>query len=230
MNVLVIAAHPDDEILGCGATMARMSTEGHNVAVLILGEGVTSRSDSPEQADRGEVESLREASRQANRLCGVEEVSFADFPDNRFDTVPLLDVVKRVERVIDEFAPSVVFTQHGGDLNVDHVVTHRATLTATRPMAGCGVETVHAYEVNSSTEWGFGQFTGPFQPTVYYDVSETLAAKIEAMKAYSSEMREFPHPRSVEAMEALARVRGSQAGLQAAEAFELVRRAIPRRG
>jgi len=221
--LLVVAAHPDDEVLGCGGTIARLTGEGHDVYVAILGEGITSRYDNREQADQEMIKQLQDRSRQVSKLLGVKELCLYDFPDNRFDTVPLLNIIKIVEELINRFQPQIVYTHHGGDLNIDHVITHRAVMTATRPVENYPVKEIYAFEVPSSTEWAFGQFQSTFRPNVFVDISRTLEAKIQAMHLYESEVRAFPHPRSPEALRALAISRGSCVGFQAAEAFELVR-------
>lgn len=221
--ILVVAAHPDDEVLGCGGTIACLTREGHDVYVAILGEGITSRYDQRNQADKNTVEALKTCSQQVADLLGAKKLFMFDLPDNRFDTVPLLDVIKIIEGLIEKVKPKTVYTHHGGDLNIDHSIIHRATLTATRPLSGSPVKKVYAYEVPSSTEWGFGQFTAGFQANVFVDISATLEKKIEAMEIYESEARRFPHPRSPEALRALANRWGAAAGLEAAEAFELIR-------
>lgn len=221
--ILVIAAHPDDEVLGCGGTIARLSREGREVYVGILGEGVTSRYDQREQADRKLVEALHARSRQVARLLGARDVFLHNLPDNRFDTVPLLDMVKLIEAWIEQLRPNTIYTQHGGDLNVDHAAVYRATLTATRPTDGHPVRELYAYEVPSSTEWAFGQLAPAFQPNVFVDITATLELKVQAMRLYDDEIRPFPHPRSPEALEAIARRWGSVSGLGAAEAFQSVR-------
>ncbi len=223
MNVLIIAAHPDDEVLGCGGTMARLAAEGARVTVLILANGLTSRPDFDLQRDAGDLIIHHERARRAGSLLGASEVVIAGLPDQKLDTLPLLQVTQTVEREIARVRPEWVFTQHGGDLNLDHAITFRATLTATRPMSGGVVRRLYSYEVPSSSEWAFAQFEPRFQPSVFFDISAHLEAKIEAMKIYESETRAFPHPRSPEAIEALARVRGSAAGCLAAEAFHCVR-------
>ncbi len=222
-KVLVLAAHPDDEVLGCGGTIAHLTNEMKNVYVAILGEGITSRYGKRDQADGCELETLRKSSKRVSELLGVKQLFLYDLPDNRFDTIPLLDIVKIIEALIDKVKPSTIFTHHGGDLNIDHSIVHRATLTATRPIAGQSVKRVYAYEVPSSTEWAFGQFTTGFQANVFVDISVTLEKKIEAMEIYESESRTFPHPRSPEALRALAKRWGSVIGLEAVEAFELIR-------
>ena len=223
MNVLVVAAHPDDEVLGCGATMARLSAEGHTVRIAILGEGATSRFDQRSDADQAEVDALARASEAAADVVGAAGVSLHGLPDNRFDSVDLLDIVKVVERLIDEHQPTVVFTHHGGDLNVDHRLTHQAVLTATRPVPGQVVADVYAFEIPSSTEWAFQRFEPAFRPTFFGEVETWLDRKLAAMREYEAEVRPFPHPRSPEALQVIARRWGTVVGQPAVEAFEVVR-------
>jgi LmbE family N-acetylglucosaminyl deacetylase len=169
------------------------------------------------------IKTLHATSRQVAQLLGVEALFFYSLPDNRFDTLPLLDLVKIIEELIARLEPEVIYTHHGGDLNIDHMVTHRAVLTATRPVGGCPVRELYAFEVPSSTEWTFGQLQPSFRPNVFMDISDTLEAKMQAMALYESEVRPFPHPSSPDAIRAIARRWGSTAGVEAAEAFELVR-------
>jgi LmbE family N-acetylglucosaminyl deacetylase len=223
MNVLVIAAHPDDEVLGCGGTIARLAAEGAAVSILILANGLTSRADFDPVKDTVKLRVHHERAQRAGKLLGAKEVIFGGFPDQKMDTVPLLDVTQAIEREIARVQPEFVFTQHGGDLNMDHVITFRATMTATRPMAGSPVKRLYSYEVGSSTEWAFQQFEPRFHPQVFFDVAAQLETKIAAMQIYESEAREFPHPRSPEALRAAARRWGSTVGVHAAEAFCCVR-------
>ncbi len=226
MNILVIAAHPDDEVLGCGGTIARLSKEGHKVWISILGQGVTSRFPDPKLADSSMLEALRDCSRSVGRLLGAREVLFNELPDNRFDTVALLDIVKIIESLLERIQPDVVYTHDTADLNIDHVVLLRAVLTATRPVRDQSVKEINTFEIPSSTEWSFGRLQSKFCPNVFVDIKETLSTKIEALKQYRSEVRDFPHPRSPEALKALAQYRGSTVGLEAAEAFALVRKTL----
>ena len=222
-RVLVFAAHPDDEVLGCGATIARHVAQGDRVTIAIFAEGITSRSDDPADADDNELSELHDqAQRVADHLGAQEFVQFR-FPDNRMDTVPHLDVIKRMEALVERVQPDTVYTHHGGDLNVDHQVIFRAALTATRPMAGCTVKEVLAFEVPSSTEWAFQQLSPSFQPNVFVDITDTLETKIEAMAMYDGESRPFPHPRSPQALRAIAQRWGSTVGVHAAEAFQAIR-------
>ena len=222
-RVLVVAAHPDDEVLGCGATIARLAREGAEVHIAILGEGITSRYEKGEKADRKLLEKLHGASRKVATLLGAKDLSLHNLPDNKFDTVPLLDVVKIIEDIVKQIRPRTVYTHHGGDLNIDHSITARALLTATRPVAGCPVRELLAFEVPSSTEWAFQQIEPTFRADVFMDVQATIEAKIKAMALYEGEARPFPHPRSAEALRAIARRWGSVAGVDYAEAFSLVR-------
>jgi len=223
MRMLVVAAHPDDEVLGCGGTLARLARQGHDTYIAILGEGVTSRFASREEVGREAVARLHERSRDVGRLLGVKEVFLSELPDNRFDTVPLLDVTKIVEDLVERVRPDVLYTHHGGDLNVDHHLTCRAVLAATRPVVGCPVERVYSFEVPSSTEWAFQQLTPAFRADTFVDITDTIDLKVQGMALYESETRPFPHPRSGEALRVLARRWGSVVGRQYAEAFELVR-------
>lgn len=223
MTTLVLAAHPDDEVPGCGGTIARLAQEDEAVHAAIFSQGLASRHDEHTPPDGSLTKALRERSRQVAGLLGVRELFFHDLPDNRFDTVPLLDVVQAVEELVERLKPQVVYTQHGGDLNVDHAVICRAALTATRPMTGTPVRRLLSYEVGSSTEWAFQEFSPVFSPTVFVDVSQTLDVKIQALQVHESEVRAYSHPRSPLALRATAQRWGSVSGLVAAEAFELVR-------
>lgn len=222
MKILVIAAHPDDEVLGCGGTIARLASEGHEVSIAILGEGATSRMDKPELSDPAVLSDLHRASQMAANHLGAKHLRMFHLPDNRFDSIPLLDVIKPIEKLILEVKPEIVYTQHGGDLNIDHEITYRAVLTATRPMVHCPVRALYSYEVNSSSEWSFQKFSPVFRGQIFCDKSGFLEKKIEAMMLYDSESQQFPYPRSDKALRAQAQRWGSVCGMQAAEAFELV--------
>jgi LmbE family N-acetylglucosaminyl deacetylase len=226
MNVLVLAAHPDDEVLGCGGTIARLSSEGHKVTIAILGQGAASRFPKGSTEAISEISVLRERSREAGRILGAAEVLHYDLPDNRFDSVGLLDVVKLIEDIGRRTGPDEVFTQHGGDLNVDHQITFRATMTAFRPLPDTRVRNLYSYEVASSTEWSFGNFAPAFIPDTFVDISEFLDKKLEALTAYREELRLPPHPRSIEGVSAQAGDRGARVGVGAAEAFATVWRRV----
>ena len=222
--VLVVAAHPDDEVLGCGGTIARHSDEGDQVQVLIFAEGSTSRQkqrDRLQAAD--ELYSLAEAAKTAGAILGAEGIELLDFPDNRLDSLDRLDLVKRIEERIDRHQPQVVYVHHAGDVNVDHRRLHEAVVTACRPTPGHPVRRLLSFEVASSSEWQPPGSAPAFQPSWFVDISNHWQRKREALVAYSSEMRSWPHARSLEALEHLARWRGAQVGVEAAEAFCLLR-------
>ena len=223
MPTLVIAAHPDDETLGCGGTIARLASEQKEVHVLILGEGITSRPTETGASFNEDISMLRKNSRQAGVILGATKIHFESFPDNKFDSIPLLEIVKIVESYIKKISPHTIFTHHGGDLNVDHALTSRAVLTATRPMPGCPVKRLYAFETLSATEWSFGQIGQSFTPNYFVNIQNHINQKIEAMEAYGGEIRDFPHPRSVKAIKTLANLRGSMAGMKFAEAFSIIR-------
>lgn len=222
-RILVVAAHPDDEVLGCGGTIARHVSEGDQVDVLILAEGATSRDDERDPVARAaELERLRCAALRASEVLGTEIPQFGGLPDNRLDSLPLIDVVKLVERSVARICPNAIYTHHGGDLNIDHRVVHEAVMTACRPQPGSTVERILCFETASSTEWRTPHYE-PFLPGWYVDVADWMPSKIRALEAYASEMRPWPHVRSVPAVEALARWRGASVGCVAAEAFMLGR-------
>jgi len=221
MNILVVAAHPDDEILGCGGTIARLTGEGHKASILMLGEGVASRTGSGNRRkNESLIRTLRAEARRANAIIGVDDIRFLRFPDNRFDEVPLLEIVKKVEEVIDRTRPYCVFTHHAHDLNIDHRLTHAAVLTATRPMPGQTVREIYSFPALSSTEW---TFCDDFAPNTFFDISSMISTKVKALRCYASELRDFPHPRSLHGVEVAAEYWGMRAGVQSAEAFILIR-------
>ena len=224
MKYLVISAHPDDEILGCGGSMAKWCIDGHVVHVLIMAEGATSRDKSRDRVTRQkELSHLARSAKKAGEILGVASVELLDYPDNRMDSVDFLDVVKSVEEHIDKNKPDVVVTHHSGDLNIDHQITQQAVMVACRPQPGHLVKRILSFEVQSATEWQSPDYGRPFVPNWFEDISDTLGMKIKAMEAYESEMRPWPHARSIKAVEHLARWRGASAGCEATEAFMLVR-------
>ncbi len=225
MQILIIAAHPDAEVLGCGGTIAKLVHNGDEVHVVILAEGVTSRDIIRERESRaGELSQMAQAAQEAGRILGVQSVELHDFPDNRMDSVDLLDVVKVVETAIDKYKPDMVYTHHAGDVNIDHRIVHQAVVTACRPFPGQCVKTLLFFEVPSSSEWQTPGSAPAFLPNYFVDISDCLNKKLQALEAYGSEMRPWPHPRSLEAVEHLARWRGVTVGVEAAEGFVLGRK------
>lgn len=223
MRILVAAAHPDDELLGAGAALAAHAEKGDEVYVLILGEGQTSRFDERKDG-LSLIEELHSDTIRAAGHIGFKEVYFADFPDNRFDSVALLDITKCVESYIEKIQPQIVYTHHPGDLNIDHQMTAKAVLTATRPMEDCPVRSVYAFPTVSSTEWNFAGREQMFIPNMFVEISEEqLEKKLLAMKEYKSELREYPHPRSIEMLKVEAKRWGAVSGTKLAEAFCILR-------
>ena len=223
---MVVAAHPDDELLGLGATMHKLIKEqGVMVHVIILGEGITSRSDTRDTEKWKDV--LTEHHRNINAAgnhVGYDSIHTYDFSDNRFDSHALLDIVKVVEKEIEEFKPDIIFTHNAGDLNIDHQRTFQAVMTATRPMEDEKVTTVICFETPSATDWQYCNHPEQFKPNLYIGVTiEDVQAKCDAMSEYKFEIREYPHPRSFKALKVLAQYRGYTSGNEMAEAFEIVR-------
>lgn len=217
-TVLVVAAHADDEALGCGGAIAKHVAQGDTVHAVFLADGVTSRPDASS-------ETLRErnaAASNAHRILGIEKSYMLGFPDNRMDSVPLLNIVQALEKVLSEVQAHTIYTHHIGDLNVDHRITHQAVLTACRPVPNSSIREVYSFEVVSSSEWNTPGVT-PFIPNVFIEISEYLDLKLEAVAAYDFEMREEPHSRSIENVRRLAEFRGSSVGVASAEGFSLVR-------
>lgn len=218
---LVVAAHPDDEVLGCGGTIAKVVDEGSEVYTLILGEGITSRDSKRNVIKRSkDIAELKESSVNANCILGVKKVFFADFPDNRFDSIPLIDIVKYVENIISKIKPCIIFTHFEDDLNVDHKITYNAVITATRPIVGKSVKNIYSFEVLSSTEWKYPIL---FSPDYFVDISRTINKKLNALSTYKTELTKFPHPRSLEAVKMNSELWGIKLGLKNVEAFKVVR-------
>ncbi|MEA1052746.1 PIG-L deacetylase family protein [Lamprobacter modestohalophilus] len=231
-EILIIAAHPDDEVLGCGGTIAKLAGQGAQVHIAFLADGVGARtkqgvtdsSDSAESAaDQASIEQRRQAARRASAILGATSVSFDDLPDNRLDSIPLLEITQRIEALITQHRPSMVLTHHAGDLNIDHQRVHQAVTTACRPQRGHPVQTILSFEVPSSTEWQPPGSGAVFAPNWFVDISATLEQKLAALDAYAEELRDWPHPRSRQGVEHLARWRGATVGCEAAEAFVLAR-------
>lgn len=215
-RIAVIVAHPDDEVLGCGGTIRRHTLAGDEVRTIALADGETSREEG---AGEKKIAARMAKMKAAAKILGVAKHFAHRLPDNRLDGVSLLDLVKLVEGHIRKFAPSVVYTHYAGDLNVDHRRVHQAVLTACRPQPGAPVQSILLFEIPSSTEWQAATNGSGFAPNYFVDISETLEAKLRALRAYDDEMRPWPHARSYQAVEHLARWRGATVGCAAAEAF-----------
>lgn len=219
-SILIVAAHPDDEVLGCGGTIARHISHGDKVIIHFMTDGVSARGYD----NKEEVRFRKKSALIALNELGVDaaNVTFSNFPDNQMDIVPLIKVAKSIEELLIKFKPRVVYTHFSDDLNVDHRITHQAVMTACRPQSHSSVKEIYCYEVMSSTEWNsYNQ--NKFNPNQYINISNFWSKKLAALNAYSQEMRAFPHSRSLEAIEALAIWRGASVGLNKAEAFQIER-------
>ncbi|WNK01381.1 PIG-L deacetylase family protein [Thalassospiraceae bacterium LMO-JJ14] len=227
-QLLVVAAHPDDEVLGCGATVRRLVDQGWAATLLVMTGGVSGRcsgDDITSDATRAAQDQLSKETAQAAAILGFQHVSTLSFPDNRLDTVGRMDLAHAITTVIKEFRPTLLLTHHAGDYNWDHGRVHDAVMMAGRANPPDDhPDEIWAFETNSSTERAWQRAETAFLPTIYMEVSETIDAKIQAMRCYTSEIRPSPHPRSVEGIEILARRRGSEVGRPYAEAFSLVRK------
>jgi len=217
-SVLVVAAHADDEVLGCGGTLAKHVAAGDDVFAVFLTNGVGSR---PESLGSAEIH-RRQAAHKVGAILGLTEIVQYDFPDNKLDSVPLLEIVQRLESLLDRLQPAIIYTHHAGDLNIDHRIAFQAVLTACRPLPGVSVQEIYSFEVLSSTEWA-GPDGPVFVPNVFVDIGEQLEIKRLALEAYDLEMRPAPHSRSVRHSMLLAEHRGYSVGVSAAEVFQAIR-------
>lgn len=225
-RILVVVAHPDDELLGLGASMHKLISKYNcKIRTIILGEGITSRSDKRDPSLwSAELKKHRQNIEEARLAIGYESVEIYDFPDNRFDSVDLLDIIKVIETEKEKFQPEIIFTHHGGDVNIDHQRTFEAVITAVRPMEHEIINTIITFETPSGTEWRAASDPRHFIPNLFIEVSEEdVDAKIKGMESYEFEKRAFPHPRSPEALKILAQQRGVIVGKQYAEAFMIIR-------
>jgi len=218
-KVMAILAHPDDEVLGCGGTLAKMADHGDQVLLLICGEGLTARTNI--KVD--ELRALDDDLQNAAKILGATDVFHLDWPDNSFDSRELLTLIRAIEEIALPFAPEVVFTHHGGDLNIDHRYVHQAVMSCFRPLPARPRPLLLAVEVASSTGWAAPTPDRVFQPNFFSEVTETLERKIQAMTAYRTEAQVWPHPRSPEAIRAWAQRWGSLVGVAAAEPFMVLR-------
>lgn len=228
-KILVVVAHPDDELLGLGATMNKLIYEHNcNIRVVILGEGLTSRSDKRDPDKWSEKLNIHKQNiNDASKAIGFSSVGIYNFPDNRFDSIDLLDIIKIVEKEKNEFQPEIIFTHHGGDLNIDHKRTFEAVITATRPVEKETVKAIISFETPSGTEWMASSDPNKFVPNLFISVNEeNLKAKIKGMESYKYEKRLFPHPRSPEALKIIANRWGIMNGCEFAEAFCIIRSII----
>lgn len=216
-NILVVAAHSDDEAFGCGATMALHAARGDKVFVVFMTNGVGSRNAGQDALDRRKI-----AAKSACEIIGATIVKTFDYPDNKMDSIALLDIVQSLEFVIQKVQPEIIYTHHIGDLNIDHQVTHKALITACRPLPGFCVKEIYAFEVLSSSEWQ-SPGVGAFVPRVFIDITPFIELKCKMLNIYKEELREPPHTRSIKNIRNLSALRGNAVGVDYAEAFDLIR-------
>ena len=217
MKILVFAPHPDDEILGVGGTIAKKTHEGHQVFVCVVTKGVAPL------FDEDVVNAFQDKCREADRLLGVEETFFLDFPAVMLETVPRYELNKKINDLVQKIKPDEVYIPHRGDMQIDHKMVVDACMVALRPKYEHVIKRVYAYETLSETGWDIPNIVNDFIPTVYEDISGFLSNKIEAMKLMDTQLGEFPNARSIGAVDALARHRGATVNCRAAEAFSLIR-------
>ena len=221
MSVIVFAPHPDDEVLGVGATIARLATEGRRITVVIVTRGRV------EDFGVDQVVRVNDEARAAHEVLGVSETLFLDFPAARLDQVPHAELNASFTELVAHRLPTTVYLPFRGDLHLDHRLVFDSAMVAMRPAGEVKVNEILAYETLSETNWNAARgISAPFVPDCFVDVENYLGVKLEAMKLYASQLRQFPKERSVEAIEALARHRGATVGILAAEAFMTVRRVL----
>lgn len=221
-KILVVAAHPDDETIGAGGTIIKHLNKGDEVHILILGEGVTSRYEKRELAGSGELTKLKDDFKSCMKALNVKNFYLCDLPDNRFDRVDMLDVAKIVEKYIEMIRPTVIYTHHFGDLNIDHRITHEAVVVAARPVK-LDIKKILCFETVSSTDFASYTRQNIFVPNYFVDITKTLNKKLLALEKFRGEIKESPHPRSIENIKTLAQLRGSFINKKYAEAFGVVR-------
>lgn len=233
MDILILAAHPDDEVLGMGGTIKKYSKLGHNVKIVIMATGISSRRNIDYKNNfnytlknefkptiKKQISELQNDSKKAAKILGVTQIEFLDFPDNEMDLISNLQVTKSIEKQINIFKPEIVFTHNSNDINIDHNICFNATLTATRPKKNSLIRKVFSYEVPSSTEWNF---PSTYSPNVFVDITKEISVKKKALEAYKNEIQKFPHPRSTEAIDVISKKWGSVCGFKNAESFLLIR-------
>lgn len=223
--VLVAAAHPDDEVLGCGGLISKLTTSGIEVVVKFMSDGESSREDQSQEETTRLVAMRNLAALRSSEILGVKKVHFGTFLDNQMDTEPILKIARELEKIMAELNPLTVITHSNSDLNIDHRRTSEAVLIATRPVPNQTVRSVLMYETPSSTEWNYSA-TSQFHPNIFVDVSAHLERKLLALNEYGSEMREWPHPRSIDGLKIAMQQRGISVGREHVEAFELIRHVI----
>jgi LmbE family N-acetylglucosaminyl deacetylase len=233
MKILVIVAHPDDEVLGMGGTLKKLSNKNQDIKVVFLATGISARRSEKFTNEtqynvnknlttkmKEQIKKLRLDAKKALKILGIKNIEFFDFPDNEMDKISNLEITKTIENIIKKFNPEIIYTHTKNDINVDHRAIFNATITATRPTTKSNVKKVICFEVPSSSEWNFGD---TFSPNIFVEIKKELPYKTKAIEAYKTELKKFPHPRSAKALDIIAKRWGTVSGFDAAEAFELIR-------
>ena len=219
-TILIVVAHADDETIGMGGTISKHNERGDDVFALSMTDGVSAREDSTRQ----DADKRREAANLVSKILGFKWLAFGNFHDNQMDSEPLLSIIKFIEQAKSAINPDIIYTHSNSDLNIDHRLTFQATLTAFRPEPSCEYRELRSFEVASSTEYSAGHVSNNFLPNYYVSIEQNWKKKISALKAYKREIKDYPHSRSLEAIENLAKYRGNQVGLKMAEAFQVIRK------
>tara|TARA_Y100000739_G_C20548016_1_gene436838 strand:+ start:255 stop:947 length:693 start_codon:yes stop_codon:yes gene_type:complete len=223
-TTLVIVAHADDEVLGCGGLVARLTKEGNSVHLLVIADGESSRLNNKDiESKKFLISKRNQALENSSKILGFKTIESLNYPDNRLDSIDLLDLIKEIEKRLIRYKPELILTHYHSDLNLDHRRINEATSVACRPLAGQSVKEILFFEIPSSTEWTINS-GNLFSPNYFIDISKTIEKKLNALKCYEKELRVFPHPRSLKAVENLALWRGSISGLNYAEAFIIARK------
>jgi LmbE family N-acetylglucosaminyl deacetylase len=222
-KILAIVAHPDDEIIGVGGTLGKHIGVGDEVHILILGDGKSSRNNTYTKLSKNLKEKSLNETRKALSCLGINSFFKENFPDNRFDSINILDIVKKVSFYVKKIQPTIVYTHHFGDLNIDHQRTAEAVTIACRPIENNSVQAIYQFETLSSTEMAGYVPNRAFLPNTFVNIETEMQSKLKAMNCYQSELCKFPHPRSLETIEANAKVWGSKVNLKYAEAFFCLR-------
>lgn len=224
-KIAIIAAHPDDEVLGMAGSIAKHTRNGDEVNILFMSDGVTGRDINYDRESRlSEINARKQSAQTAGNILGVNSIEYCDYPNLRMDTVSVLEVTQKIEQHLQRWGATIVYTHHSSDTNVDHGVCFKSTLIACRPIPQCKIRSIRCFEILSSTEYSVSNHGPAFDPNLFIDVEEFVEAKIACIRAYDYEMRPAPFPRSEKVVEAQLTLRGSQVGLTAAEAFMEVRR------
>jgi LmbE family N-acetylglucosaminyl deacetylase len=233
MKILVVVAHPDDEVLGMGGTIKKLTKNKNQIKIVIMATGIAARrsinfknsskyniTKNQEKIIEKQITTIKAHAKKAAKILGVSDVEFLGYPDNEMDTISNLELTKSVEKIIHDYKPEIVYTHTPFDVNVDHVSCYNAVLTATRPKKNAIVKKVISFEVPSSTEWNF---TSVFTPNTFVDISHELTNKIKALECYKTEVENYPHPRSAKALQSIGNRWGTVSGFSVAEAFSLIR-------